>query len=69
MQTSGKTPDLAAGPDSRVIHFSDMPVRTMANGSESRNVLQGKTATGDAVGIHITTQPKGAQPNPASARI
>jgi mannose-6-phosphate isomerase-like protein (cupin superfamily) len=67
MQTTGKTPNLAAGPESRVIHFNDMPARTMANGSESRNVLQGKTGTGDAVSVHITTQPKGAQANPAHA--
>lgn len=67
MQGTGKSTNLAAGPDSRVIHFSDMPERTMANGSESRMVLQGKTGTGDPVSVHLSTQPKGATPNPAHA--
>ena len=62
-----KSPNLAVGPDSRVIHASEMPVHTMANGGESRDVVRGTTATGDAVGLHLTTQPAGAKPNPPHA--
>ena len=67
MQADGKTPNLAAGPDSRVIHYTSMPVHTMANGGESRSVVSGKTGTGDPVSVHMSTQPKGAKPNPAHA--
>ena len=67
MQANGKTPNLAAGPDSRVIHYTDMPVTRMANGGESRSVVRGTTATGDPVSVHMSTQPKGAKPNPPHA--
>ena len=65
MQDSVKTTQLPAGPESRVIHYADMPVRHMANGSESRDVVRGATATGDPVSVHLSTQPAGMKPNPA----
>ena len=48
---------------SRVIRSAEMPVRTMANGGESRDVVRGKLATGEVVGLHGSTQPAGAVPN------
>ena len=50
---------------SKVFAFDNMPVRKMANGGESRDVVQGAVATGEAVSIHESVQPAGALPNPA----
>ena len=46
------------------ITFADMPVRKMANGGESRDVLRGVLPTGEAVGVHESMQVVGAVPNP-----
>ena len=50
---------------SRVFVFEDLPLRKMANGGESRDVVQGVLATGEAVAIHESMQPAGLPPNPA----
>ena len=50
---------------SKVFAFDNLPVRKMANGGESRDVVQGAVATGEAVAIHESVQPAGAPPNPA----
>jgi quercetin dioxygenase-like cupin family protein len=50
---------------SRVFAFQDLPRREMANGGESRDVVQGVLATGEAVSIHESIQPEGLLPNPA----
>ncbi len=51
--------------DSRVFAFDDMIPKTAANGSVSRNVLTGTLATGEAIAVHESMQPKGMPPNPA----
>jgi quercetin dioxygenase-like cupin family protein len=53
------------GSTSRVFRFSELPVRTGANGGESRKVLDGLLVTGEAVSVHESMQPAGAKPNPA----
>lgn len=67
-----KTNDMARGgglgdwgATSKVFRFSELPVRTGANGGESRNVLDGRLVTGEAVSVHESMQPAGAKPNPA----
>ena len=49
----------------KVFSFDQMPVRTMANGGESRGIVQGVLATGESVGLHESMQPVGSVPNPA----
>ena len=56
------SPDLASA---RVFDFAVLPVTHMANGAESRNVVSGTLATGEAVAIHESMQPAGLTPNPA----
>ena len=48
----------------RAIAFDSMPVRTMANGGESRDIAHGTLATGETVNLHESTQVAGATPNP-----
>ena len=48
----------------RVIAFDQMPVRTMANGGESRDIAHGTLATGETVNLHQSMQVVGAAPNP-----
>ncbi len=48
---------------SRVYTLDQMPVRKMANGGESRDVLRGKLTTGETVGVHESQQPAGMVPN------
>ncbi|HEY0282241.1 MAG TPA: cupin domain-containing protein [Rhizomicrobium sp.] len=50
---------------SKVFTFDEMPVRKMANGGVSRDVVEGVVATGETVAIHESVQPAGAPPNPA----
>ena len=49
----------------RVFPFDQMPVKTMANGGESRGIVQGVLATGESVALHESMQPVGSVPNPA----
>ncbi len=49
----------------RVFSYDAMPVKTAANGSVGRFVVNGTLATGEAVGVHETMQPAGTVPNPA----
>jgi mannose-6-phosphate isomerase-like protein (cupin superfamily) len=48
---------------SRVYTQEEMPVRKMANGGESRDVLRGTLATGEVIGVHESTQPAGMVAN------
>jgi mannose-6-phosphate isomerase-like protein (cupin superfamily) len=48
----------------RAIEFDQMPVRTMANGGESRDIARGTLATGESVNLHQSMQVVGATPNP-----
>jgi XRE family transcriptional regulator, regulator of sulfur utilization len=50
--------------EARVYPVADMPVRKMANGGESRDVLRGALASGEAVAVHESMLPVGA-PAPA----
>ena len=62
-----QTPEAASSgtlSQSRVYVLEQMPVRKMANGGESRDVLHGALATGEAVGVHESVQPAGATPSP-----
>jgi mannose-6-phosphate isomerase-like protein (cupin superfamily) len=57
-----------AGPDvlsqAKVFPFEQMPVRKMANGAESRDVLRGVLTTGEVIAVHESEQPAGTPPNP-----
>jgi mannose-6-phosphate isomerase-like protein (cupin superfamily) len=48
---------------SRVYMVDQMPVRKMANGGESRDVLRGTLTTGEVIGVHESQQPAGMKPN------
>jgi mannose-6-phosphate isomerase-like protein (cupin superfamily) len=48
---------------SRVYTLDQMPVRKMANGGESRDVLRGTLTTGEVVGVHESEQPARMVPN------
>ena len=48
---------------SRAIAFDAMPVRTMANGGESRDIVHGALATGETVNLHQSMQVVGATAN------
>ena len=58
------TAPVAALTESRVFVLEQMPVRKMANGGESRDVMHGALATGEVVGVHESVQPAGATPGP-----
>lgn len=48
---------------SRVYTVDEMPVRKMANGGESRDVLRGTLTSGELIGVHESQQPAGMTPN------
>jgi mannose-6-phosphate isomerase-like protein (cupin superfamily) len=47
----------------RAYPFDQMPVRKMANGGESRDVLRGELPTGEIIAVHESQQPAGMAPN------
>jgi mannose-6-phosphate isomerase-like protein (cupin superfamily) len=49
---------------SEVFPFDQMAVRKMVNGGESRDVLRGALATGEAVAVHESILPVGVPANP-----
>ena len=49
---------------SRAFGFDQMPVRTMANGGESRDIVHGTLATGETVSLHQSMQMAESEPNP-----
>jgi mannose-6-phosphate isomerase-like protein (cupin superfamily) len=59
-------PPVTAGvlSQSRVYAVDQIPVRKMANGGESRDVLRGTLTTGETIGVHESQQPAGMVPNP-----
>jgi quercetin dioxygenase-like cupin family protein len=50
---------------SRVFAYQDMTPKTAPSGAVGRNVFTGTLATGEAIAVHETVQPKGMAPNPA----
>jgi mannose-6-phosphate isomerase-like protein (cupin superfamily) len=64
---NAQTPVAVAGAgtlsQSRVYTVEQMPVRTMANGGESCDVLRGTLASGEVIAVHESTQPAGMKPN------
>src|ERR1700733_11132403 len=63
-----QTPAEASGAvvlsEARVYPYDQMPVRKMANGGESRDVLRGALPTGEVIAVHESEQPAGTPPNP-----
>ncbi len=45
--------------------FDKLAAKRTANGGESRSIVSGTLATGEAVALHESIQPVGAEPNPA----
>src|SRR5258705_8819430 len=62
-QTSVASAGAGALSQSRVYPVDQMPVRKMANGGESRDVLRGTLATGEVIAVHESQQPAGMAPN------
>jgi mannose-6-phosphate isomerase-like protein (cupin superfamily) len=50
---------------SRSFAVEQMPVRKMANGGESRDIVHGILPTGESVALHESEQPAGMTPNQA----
>lgn len=50
--------------DSRVFHYSALPVKTSSNGNATRPVLKGQLPTGESVEVHETTLAPGQMPHP-----
>lgn len=61
---TAQTASTATLSQSRVFTLEQMPVRKMANGGESRDVLRGVLPTGEVIAVHESDQPPGATPNP-----
>lgn len=51
----------------KIFDYASLPLAHNANGSERRDVVTGKLATGEPVHIHESMQPAGLKPNPAHA--
>ncbi len=47
----------------RVFPLDQQPVRTMANGGESRDIVRGRLSTGESVNLHQSMQVVGTVPN------
>src|SRR4051794_29350952 len=62
-QTPAAPVGSAALSQSRVYPVDQMPVRKMANGGESRDVLRGTLRTGEVIAVHESQQPAGVKPN------
>lgn len=51
----------------KVFAFAKAPARSFANGGGAHDLLIGALKTGEAVRVHESMQPEGAEPNPAHA--
>jgi len=63
VRTSAQQPTPNPLATSRVFAYDDMAAKTAPNGAVGRNVFSGTLATGEAVAVHETIQPKGTVPN------
>lgn len=63
-QPGPPSPNLAAA---KVFDPASLPLAHNPNGSERRDVVTGRLATGETVHIHESLQPPGLAPNPAHA--
>jgi quercetin dioxygenase-like cupin family protein len=63
-QPGTPSPNLAAA---KVFDPASLPLGHNPNGSERRDVVTGRLATGEAIHIHESLQPPGLAPNPAHA--
>lgn len=61
----GKPSDNLAG--AKVFDYGALALAHNPNGSERRDVVTGRLATGEPVHIHESMQPPGLKPNPAHA--
>ena len=62
-QAAAAAPAAAVLSEARVYTVEEMPVRKMANGGESRDILRGVVPTGEAIAAHESVQVVGAAPN------
>lgn len=62
---AGKPSDNLAA--AKVFDYASLALAHSPNGSERRDVVTGKLATGEPVHIHESMQPPGLAPNPAHA--
>jgi mannose-6-phosphate isomerase-like protein (cupin superfamily) len=62
-QTAAAPAGAATLSQAKVYPFEQMPVRKMANGGESRDVLRGTLTTGEVIAVHESQQPAGMAPN------
>jgi mannose-6-phosphate isomerase-like protein (cupin superfamily) len=62
-QTAAAPTGAATLSQAKVYPFDEMPVRKMANGGESRDVLRGTLTTGEVIAVHESRQPEGMAPN------
>jgi quercetin dioxygenase-like cupin family protein len=51
----------------KVFSFATAPTRSFANGGGAHDMLLGVLKTGEAVRVHESMQPAGAEPNPGHA--
>jgi quercetin dioxygenase-like cupin family protein len=51
----------------KVFKLAEAPARAFANGGGARDLILGTLKTGEAVKLHESMQPEGAEPNPAHA--
>ena len=62
-QTQGAPAAAGVLSQSRVYTLDEMPVRKMANGGGSHDVLRGTLTTGEVIGVHESAQPAGMVAN------
>jgi len=51
----------------KVFKFSEAPTRSFPNGGGAHDLILGTLKTGEAVKVHESMQPEGAEPNPSHA--
>ncbi len=64
MSENSKSESKLVSPGPRIFLFEELTVRRMGNGGESRDVVRGTVATGEAVELHESMLPVGSVPNP-----